>query len=364
MPFGIIDTTYVDLPVGIDASYVRNLETRSGLSVAEMVRAVDAAMSTVNQGADPLVADLTYVTPSPIGGTRAIGTKKVTRAGQYTFARPQYVERAGHMLPIHKIDMDLGFTEDGLEEITNDAFQDELDAMVLGFQRYYTASVLDRLFSISEVRVDRATDVVSPGFAGSGSGTNVFTGQYPDGTDLGGGYTHYSYATTDAAIITWIDAAIAKLEKWQEGPFDLIMSPTSLTAFVAAAATASKPVIFSGTPLVRQASTEAEAQVDAEKYVGVYGGKVRLRFGTQGFGDDHFALVKTYGPFDARNPVAWRYDEMKGRNAFVRSRALYPLADAIALQWLGFGIGNRTTAALLYRHSGASAYVNPTITIV
>lgn len=236
--------------------------------------------------------------------------------------------------------------------------------MVAGFQRFYSAGVLDRLFSNAEIPVDDTTAVVSPGFAGSGTGTNVFTGVYPDGTDIAGGYTHYSFGTTDASIITWLDSETAKLEKWQTGPFDLIASPAFMTALVAAAAAASKPVIMSGSALVRLPDSQAEALVDAGTYFGVYGGKVRLRYGVNGFGDLHAALFKSYGAFDDRNPVAWRYDPLRGPDAFVRSRTLFPLADAVALQWLGFGVGNRTAASLFYRNAGAVAYVNPTISIV
>lgn len=364
MPFGYIDTTYVDLAPGLDEGYLRSLETRSGLSVAEMIQRVDAAMSAINEGADPLVAALSYRTASANAGTRVTATKRVTRGGEYTFARPQKITRVGYMLPIAKFDMSIGFTEDGLEEISSASFDEELDAMVGGFQRFYTAAVLDRLFSNAEVPVDDTTTVVSPGFAGSGTGTNVFSGVYPDGSDIAGGYTHYGYGTTDASIITWLDSQVAVMEKWQTGPFDLIASAAGMTALVAAAAAASKPVIMSGSSLIRLPDSQSEALVDADTYFGVYGGKVRLRYGVSGFGDNHFALFKSQGAFADGNPIAWRYDPLRGADAFVRSRALFPLADAVALQWLGFGVGNRTAASLFYRAGGAVAYVNPTITIV
>lgn len=365
MAFGYIDTSYVDLPAGLDENYLRTLETASGLSVAQMIQEVDAAMQAVNTGLNPLIADLVFPTSGAAGKTRGTSTKIVQRAGEYTYSRPQTSDRVATMLPIHKIDMVLGFTEDGLNDITLDSFRQELDDMVDGFKRYYLAAVLDRLFSNAEIAVDnKNTTSLSPGFAGSGTGSNVFSGIYPDGSVIAGGYTHYSYTTSTAGIITWLDAAITQMGRWNDGEFDLIASDAFITTLIAAANTAGKPVVMAGSSLVRVGSGTSEAVVDADKYIGVYGGRVRIRKGVTGFGDKNAALVKTYGQFDSRNPLAWRYDGRRGRDAIVRSRESFPLADAIALQYLGFGVSNRTGAALLYYDAAAGAYVNPTITIV
>ena len=363
MPFGIIDTTYVDLPVGIDETYLTGLQTRSGLSVAEMVQRVDAAMAAVNEGADPLVAALSYRTTSVTAGDRITATKRVMRAGEYVYSNPQYVARTAHMLPIDKFDISLGFTEDGLHKISMQGFQDELDTMVDAWYRLFQAEALNRLFNNSEVPVDEGTSVVSPGFAGSGTGNNVFGGVYPDGSPIAGGYTRYGFGTTDASIITWLNAQIAEMGKWAPPPYDLIASSAGIAALQAAAITAGTPIILAGSALIRLPDSSAEALVDANTYMGVYGGAVRIRQGALGFGDNHFALVKTYGAFDARNPLAWRYDPTQP-DVYVRSREDFPLADAVAMDWMGFGVGNRVGASLFYRNAGAVAYVNPTITIV
>lgn len=361
MPFGIIDTKYVDLPAGIDDAYLRGLETRSGLSVAQMVQDLDSALATINEGADPLVAALTAVTSNPVGAVRGTSTKKIGRAGEFTVARPQQSSRAGHMLPIAKIEMGLGFTEDGLEEISQDAYHQELDDMVMGFQRYYLAEALGRLFKSNEVPVDQNTSVVSPGFAGSGTGNNVFTGVYPDGSDLGGGYTHYHYSSP-ANLMTAINTAMAKLEKWHTAPFDLVGSSAFITDLITQAGT---NFVYAGSPLIRPAQGTAEALVDPGDYIGVLLGKIRVRQAYAGIGSTkHGAIFKSYGAFDARNPLAWRYDAMRGRDAFVRSRHIFPLVDAVALQWLGFGANDRAGAALFFVDTAPGAYVDPTITIV
>jgi hypothetical protein len=364
MPFGIIDTTYVDLPAGLDEGYLRGLQTRSGLSVAEMVQRVDAAMTAVNAGADPLVAALSYRTASPNAAGRVTASKRVMRAGEYVYSNPQYVARKAHMLPLEKYDIVIGFTEDGLQRMSMAAFEDELTAMVDAFGRLYTAEALNRLFVTTEIPVDSGTTSVSPGFAGSGTGTNVFDGVFPAGDAIGGGYTHYAFGTTDASAVTWLNGAITQMERWVPPPYDLVASSTFIAALQASAITAGNPIVLTGSSLIRLPDSQAEALVDAQQYMGVYNGKVRIRFGVTGFGDKHAALFKTYGAYDERNPLAWRYDPLYGPDAFVRSNAAFPLADAIALQWLGFGVANRTGASLFYKDAGAVAYVNPTITII
>lgn len=359
MPFGIIDTTYVDLPAGIDDAYVRGLQTRAGLSVADMIREVDAAMTAINEGADAIVADLTFQTSDVQAGVRGIGTKTVMRAGEYTVGRGQQSKRASHMLPIAKYEVVTGFTEDGLEAISLSSFRQELNDIVQAYQRFYVAQTLDRLFSAAEVPVDEGTSVLSPGFAGSGTGANVFGGNYPDGTALPGGYTHYAY-TSVANLATAIKTYTARLLKWHTGPFELIASPSALDLV-----TALPGFVFAGSPLIRPAQGTAEALVDPANYVGVLNGVLRVRKAVEGIGStNHIAIFKSYGQFDSRNPLAWRWDPIKGKDVFTRSRALYPLADSVVLQWLGIGVYDRVGAALIYVNDAAVAYVAPTISIV
>ncbi len=360
MAFGIIDTTYVDLPVGIDSDYVRGLETRSGLSVATMIQMTDAAIAAINEGVDPLVAALCTPTSSPVGSIRGTSTKQVMRAGEYTLALPQQSSRVGHMLPIEKFELGMGFTEDGLEEITLDAFREELEDTVSSFQRFYLVQALRRLFSSAEVAVGEKTTVLSPGFAGSGSGTNVFTGVYPDGSALPGGYTHYAY-TTPANLMAAISTYVGRLKKWHRGPYDMIASSAALADVITQAGSAFVP---SGSALVQAGLGTAQALVNPDDYVGVLNGNIKVRQAVESIGSTkHLSIFKSYGAFAPGNPLAWRYDAQKprGRDAYLVSRALYPMADAITQQWLGFGVNDRAAAVNIFIDTSPSAYVDPTI---
>lgn len=357
MAFGIADLQYVDLGPQIDEAYLAGLRTRSGIELTELATLVDGAMARINQGAHPLVAALAYQTSDPVAGRRRLGSKNVQRGGEYTVARAQVVGTTAHMLPIEKAEISLGFTEDGLHKISRARFNDELDAIVEAWQRFYLGETLTRLTSAAEIPVDEApSTALSPGLAGSGTGGNVFTGTYPDGTALPGGYTHYFYSTPanlDATLKTMRD----RLAKWQSGPFDLVCSPSML-----ALVTASTQFTKATSLLLRQGANANEALLDAQTFVGLWGEDVRVHLAVNELGnDEHAVMFKTHGNFAAGNVVAWRWDELEGRDVRVVSRQIYPLSQATCVQHLGFGIGNRVGAACLYVDAAAASYVAPSI---
>jgi hypothetical protein len=330
MARGIIDTNYIDFPDNIDQAYLSGLQTRSGLSFTDLAARMDAALAGLNAGID------------------------------HTLPRPQQVARQAHMLAIAGLELALGFTEDGLQAISLDDFQANVDAMVEALERMFRADVLYRLFSDDEFPVAGngviQTTATSPGFAGSGTGSNAFAGVYPDGTALGGGYTHY-YRDATANRAAVIKSARDRLRRWHEPPFDLIGSATSIDALVALG---TPDFVGAGSNLIRPADSTAEALVDAATYVGVFANDVRVWRSVLDFTDDHYALFKTYGQFNQRNPLVMRFDPLKTRDAYVRTRAFFPLAESVALWDYGINVNNRVGAALI-RIAASGSYAEPTI---
>ncbi len=357
MAFGIIDTSYIDFPSNIDSTYIKGLTLRSGLQFSDLVGRVDAAMGEINAGLDPVMASLLAPpTTSEVARGGANGRFKATRKSQYTVARPQTVERAAHGLAIDEWEIALGFTEDGLQEISLDDFQAQLDAVRLGFEAARRGETLGRLFSDAEVSVQAGTVMTSPGFAGSGTGGNVFNTAYPNGNALGAGYTHY-FRDTDANRALVIATAVDRLALWGPGTFELIGSSAAITAisllplFVAA-----------GSALVRPAPAAAEALVDPLAYAGVYRQNIRVRRPITDFTEDVFAIYRSGGAFSPSNPLVWRYDALRGRDAYVRSREMFPLAGAYVMQKFGANVHDRTGAALI-KIAASGAYVAPVITV-
>lgn len=359
MPFGIIDTTYIDAPAAADEAYIRGLRTQAGVSVAELMRQIDARLSAYNGSLDAFVASL--VTPTTEGETDPMGISAaiIQELGEHTLSRPQAVDLLKHALPLTVYGGSTEFTERYLERAGIDSILKKVDSLILGLRRNVRRIALDRLFSSAEKRVAKNSAVVSPGFAGSGTGDNAFpSAAYPDGSALPSGYTHYFAANTSTAgaLASTVTAAIARLRRWHSGPFDMVASQAFLDLAVELDAFAE-----AGSALVRPAQGEREALVDAELYVGVLGGVVRVRAALTETTDPVAAVYKSYGALDERNPLAWRYDPNVGRGAILAYRDLYPLAQSEVRQEMGIGINDRTAAVLIHAADGATEYVDPTI---
>lgn len=357
MPFGILDTQYIDLPAGIDRAYLEGLRTRAGVDFSRILRELDSRLGALNGGMDSLLATLLAPpTTEETADTSMPMAFEVNERGEYTFARPQYVEGAAHMLSMRHYDVSLGFTEDGLETMSLGRITLNIDSLFLGMRKLYRKEILKRLFSDAEVRISVKTSASSPGFAGSGTGTNVFSGTYPDGTPLPGGYTHY-FRDTAANLAAILRTALTRLRRWSSGPFDIIGSQSMIDAIVALG---EPDFVLAGSPLIRLGSGSNEALVDGSTYVGVFDKDARVRLPVTDFTDPNIVIYKSYGALRPGNALVWKYDEIEGRNAVVRSRSLYPLDNAVLKQGFGVNVANRVAAALI-RIDAAGGYVPPTL---
>jgi hypothetical protein len=356
MPFGVLDTQYIDLPANIDTTFIEGLRTRSGYDFQQLLRQLDQRLGALNRNLDPLLAALLApATVDDVADTTGVSPFIVTERGEYTIARPQFVEGQAHMLAMRGYDVTMGFTEDGLEDMSLPRILKNVDSLFMGMRLLYRKEAMKRLFSDAEIRISVKTSASAPGFAGSGTGGNVFTGTYPDGTALPGGYTHY-YRDTAANLLAVIKSAKARLAKWQQGPFDLIAPQAQIDAIAALGA----PYFYrADQQFVRLGANSDIAIVDPNTYVGILDENIRVRQPITDFSSANIAIFKTNGNLAEGNPLVWKYDEKKGRAAYVRSRAMFPLSDATVLQTFGINVNNRTAAALIHIDA-AGAYDPPT----
>lgn len=361
MPFGYGDTQHINFPIGQDDDRIRQMQNRLGINVLEFVRRLDGAVAALN-GTDPLISMLSSDT-TRLSFIQGPDSDKVwQRSAEYTPARPQRgLGGRSWLIPIHHHEIALGFTERDLEVMQVEAFTDEIRTTVQAVARGRRAEVLERLFSDEELPLDDDGTGATPGFAGSGTGTNAFVGTMPSGQVTDGSYTHYFQADDDGASI---DAAIklmqANLEKWYSGPFDLLTGPDGFERITANIADATE-FVSAGSDLIRRGEAQDVALVDPNRYAGVYNGRIRVMYPDFQISGNGFALVKTFGPGNQQNPLVWRYDPLFGRNAYVEDRALYPLAQASVLQVYGIGVANRTAAALCSIGGTSGVYDPPAI---
>jgi len=353
--FGLIDTSYIDFPPNLDGTYLRGLQLRSGLSFAQLAGRLDQSLARLNAGVDDLLASLLApATTSVTAQGNPLGTMKAEWKSQFTVIRPQLVEAAATMLAINELEIGIGFTEDGIQEISLDNFGVQCDAAAGAMQRAARGATLVRFFSAAEMPVADGTAATSPGFAGSGTGGNVFGGTFPDGTPVPGGYSLY-YRDTAANRAAIVMTARNELRRWHPAPYDLVGS----AAFVSALALDAH-FVYAGSPLIRAAAGTSEAVVDPTVFLGVFDGDVRVHQPINDFADDNCAVYKTYGDYAPANPLVWRYDPLRGLDAYVRSREMFPLAEAVGMRKFGPNVWNRVGAALIaIRASGG--YVPPSI---
>jgi hypothetical protein len=357
MANGRIDTTHIDLGT-LDTNYVAGLRTRAGLDVGDLISRLSAELQALNGGVDPLIADLIYpTTATEAGAPTEVRGFQARKRGEYVPGRPQYGERAlNHMLPIDDWEITIGYTEDKLKDIKLAEFDAQNRGLRAAWELLYRQQVLTRLFGNAEVAVSPRSTATSPGFAGSGTGANVFAGIFPDNQALPAGYTHYLRDTL-ANIAPMLLTGVKLLRRWYRGPFDLIASAAVVDAI---AALPTPTFVPAGSMLVRPGQGTAEALVDAAQYVGVLHGDIRVHMALTDFTDANWALYKTSGALNVNNPLAWRYDDLYGRDVEVHSRAMFPLADANSIQRFGIGVNNRT-AAVLGSIGAGTTYVPPTI---
>lgn len=355
MPFGYLDTHYIDFPANVDVAYIEGLRTRSGMDFPTLLRQIDQRLAAFNTTLDPWVASVITATTELYIDTTGPSAFTITERSQYTTARPQIADGGAHMLPIRGWDVALGFTEDGLEAMTQTRILANIDSALLGLRVKQRKEVINRLFSPAEVRVATGIAATSPGFAGSGTGDNVFSrSTYPDGTPLPGSYTHY-YTKGVGTLAAVLQAAVKRLRMWHSGPFELAAPQTEIDLITAInPGDPATGFVSAGSALVRSATSEAEAQVDPQQYLGVLFGDVMVRKAVTDFSSAHIAVYKSYGNLNPGNPLAWRYDELKGRNAVTRYRSTYPLDNAIIKQDFGIGVNDRTAAVLIYDDSGST----------
>jgi hypothetical protein len=352
MPFGTLDTAYIDFPAGVDVAYLRGLQTAAGVDMTRVISELDSRLAAANVTADPIVASTSAVTTEAYTDTSSASNFKARKHSEYTPPRPQLNENSGVMIPISYWDLSFQFTEDGLEAMSLNRILQNIDGAVNGMKYNQRLEALTRMFSMAEVRVDDKTSVLSPGFAGSGSGNNVFTTPYPNGTALGAGYTHYARVAS-GGLAAGIKAGLRNLKRWHQGPFDMLAGQDMIDLV-----TADSNFVEGGSTLVRQGANVAEALVDPDLYLGVFMKEIRVRKPLLETNDPNIAIYKSDGAFAATNPLAYRYDEKTGRNMFAKYRAFYPLDQAICLQKYGFGVNDRTKAYLI-RVDASGNYVDP-----
>lgn len=354
MAQGYIDSHNFDWASGQTESKLRNMTNRLGISFSEFIDRVEGAMTAVNAPNDPLIESLIFRTSEDrvAGGTTS--DKVLERSAEYTIPRPQRGKGSGWLLPLYENAISLGFTKKALDVMTVDSFERELASTVQAIRRGNRADVLEALTNDTERPLDNDGVGLTPGFIGSGTNTNAYTGPVPPGETLGS-YTLYRRLPTSG-----LEAAVkTAFENWAwffPGETFELVAPSGGHAIV----TAFTGFTAAGSPLLRPAQGVAEALVDPTVYTGVLWGQIRVRPAETQMSGDTFTIYRSGGSNSSLNALAWRYSDIWGPNAWVEDRDLYPLANAVVNHNYGVGTYNRAAALNVDVDSGGS-YTPPTV---
>lgn len=356
--YGYHDSGVPRYPASINVEALRGQQTPNGVAWADILDAYDERLDAYNDSFDPDLARLMAPpTDEQIVESTGIGEFEVRRSPEYTNNRPQF-ESIGiaHRVPVDDWSNVLGVTERKLRTMTLEQIVRNVDSAINGQRKFLRRRAFRRLTDAAEWAVVEAQKLVgrSPGFAGSGTGDNVFSVTFPNGSALPAGYTLY-YRDTAANLGAVLKDARDKLNRWIPGDKELI-GPRSMIDLVMAL----PGFVKADSARLRTGSGETRALIDSTQYVGVYDEDILVRKPIEDWADPNLVLYHSGGALDASNALAFRYLPQVGPDAYVRQNNSSPLDNAILERVFDWGVNNRTAVANI-RVDAAGPYVPPAI---
>jgi hypothetical protein len=359
--FGPNDLKQWALPAGWDAARLMQLQLSSGETYEQLVSDIASALSIGNAGllGNPLIASLVGVTDEmtveyPVGVSNTM--EDHTEYGRPT---PTRGKTTGHMLELFQKDGSLAWTWDFLRVARRSQIDNDINTQIAMIANTWEKMILTRFFKNTYTAV--GTSGKSMPFADGGTADSTYIpAQRPDRASAFA-YTHTHYNRLDSITQANLETTVAHL--WEHGydpPYTLLASQadmaswsntTNVTGFV-------KP----GVPGIRYGTQTDLAEVGAENggVIETAYGSVLIRYSAR-IPTLWYAVYKSFGPLDSRNPIKVMGSPQFGLGAILLAGdhiRQFPLEQAQTFFEGYLGIGDRTAAA--HVHSGG-AWSIPTI---
>lgn len=366
---GINDLKNISIPSAWDMAELGRLQLRDGTTYETLLNDIDAALALVNGSVlNTYAGNLLSITDQPEVEYRTGVSNGFEDHTEYTNPDPKRAETSGHMLPIAKKDRALGWTADFLEEARRVQIDADIASMVEDAYNAFEKAVYTRLFKLEEEtgkRYGLGTGGVSVPFADGGNGTIDYV-PVPNPERMINAFStsHTHFLRLNGITQANLETAIGHMwEHGVDGPYELIVSladlgswqnTTNVTGFVK-----------NSNAFITYGNTTALATVDANIYQGVVEtkyGPARL-YANGRIPTTYWAVTKTYGANDQRNPLRVRYDPMSGFGVKLVSQFVskYPLYGAIGQMKFGVGIGENRLGAVAVLNASSGSYSTPTI---
>lgn len=368
------------LPAGVDGASVLGFMLRSGMSAAQMIAQLAAAIGVVNQEVADAFGGMYSITQEPYAnyvagdGARTKTQPKV----EYARNKSKRGKESGNMLDLLEFQDSLEWTQQWLR----DARQTQIDSDVSVIIEDWRARVLDdfltRIFSNAENAIGSGYDV--PWAIGTGVNVPFIPPQNKGkNTAFTSSHTHFQYAASTnvdaAAVKAMLKTLVNELRHHgHTGRLVALVSDSDVDAYTAMGAEFVKLqpgqfTVVSGNSAAPVNITNGEVQGVPGELFGYYNGPkgvVELRYHDR-ISTGYQFVTKSYGPNDIRNGLAVRVHpdfgfglrlDPKGNGSLTQPQLEYIDVEGMH----GIGINSRTNGAVGYIANGASQYVAPSFT--
>lgn len=357
MTFQAHDLKYVALPVGWDAAYLENYRMSDGISFAQVVGDINAALNLFN-AEQPWYANFTTITDE-VAVEYPQGNLETEPHSEYTPPKPQRTDFTGHMLPVLERDLGFRFTRDFFVKGRMSRVDGSIRAGLDAFRQYREQLIVRRALRRTDDSGESnglGSSGLSPGFATTAASTGVdYIPPRWGGETFLNTHEHYlSYAA--ASLATGLKAMSNHLrEHGHQPPFECWISTEdeatvgALTDFVDIQPTT---VIYDATTTQ---TIGVPAGMTAPRYIGsIYEMYVRVVPRVPQY---YYFAAKPHGSGDPRNPFRVRFDPRWGPEGvlFIADKQSYPLDDAFLFEAKGVGVGeDRTNGVAMFIDAGAT----------
>lgn len=352
------------LPTYWDAAEVEKVRLQSGETYAQYIADVSQALAAVNAGllsAEPYAGMISTTTDMimeyPIGTSN--GFQVATEYG-----RPDAKRGAttGHMLPLISYDRGLGWTWMFLQKARRAQLDADIAAAITDVRNKYEQLLLTRLFKSTYDAI--GTSGRSMPIADGGTADSTYCPPHvPNRESSTFSTSHTHLGRQDGITQTTLEVGVAHVwEHGFDGPFELLVSLADLGSWTNT--TNVTGYVPRPDPLIQYGTTQDVARVGSDVFgvINTDYGACRLRASAR-IPTKYWAVFKSFGASDARNPLVLRYNPKFGIGAVLLSGdhiREYPLENAIMWMEMGVGIRDRVSAYICYNHDD-NAYTDPTI---
>jgi hypothetical protein len=364
MTVQVHDLKYISLPVGWDATYLKNYAMADGITFDRVVGDINQSLAMFNSEQkwyDNFIA----ITDQP-EVEYPQGNLSVEDHTEYTPPKPQRTDFTGHMLPVLEKDLGYRFTRDFFVKGRFSRVQGSVRAGIDAFRQHQEYMIIKRALQRADdsgASKGLGTSGISPGFATTAANTGVdyIPPRYAGQTFLNTHEHYLSYAA--ASLATGIGVMINHLrEHGHVPPYELWISDDdaatvgALTGFV------------NVTPVTQMAGTSSNqtvgvsAQLDVPYYLGSYK-ECYVRVIPR-MPQYYYFMSKPYGFNDMRNPFRMRFDPRWGAEGvmLMATDPSYPLSGAYLFEAKGVGVGeDRTNGVAMFIDAGAT-WADATVT--